>query len=103
MDINFFAYRHDNHLRDVFTFKGKVLHEVNLSAEKWLMVKLLKPITYLDMNVEYALIQRADKGIILRNKDNQLVHFKLAPQPELIKEGMNDISNFPYEIWALCR
>lgn len=103
MDVNFFAYRHDNPLRDVFPFKGKVMHEVNLSGEKWLLVHLSKTISHLDLKADYAMIKRADKGVVTRNKDNQLVHFKLVPGPDMLKEGLNDISNFPHDFWALCR
>ena len=103
MDVNFFAYRHDNPLRHVFPIKGKVKNEVNLSDEKWLLVQLSKTIKYQDKDINFAMIKRADKGIISPKKTNQLVHFKMVPEPELITSGLNDISKFPLEIWALCR
>ena len=102
--FSFSTYRHDNSLRDVFPLKGVVVKCVNLSRElDWLLIKLDTAFEYHGKTMEYVLIRRNDKEAIVPGKINQLVFFKMVPDISIIKEGENDKTNFPDEVWALCR
>ena len=102
--FSFSTYRHDNSLRDVFPLKGVVVKCVNLSREPdWLLVKLEEAFEYLGKTIEHVLIRRNDKEAIVPGKINQLVFFKMVPDISIIQEGENDKTDFPDEVWALCR
>ncbi len=103
-ELSFLQYRHDNSLGNIFPIKGKVLKSVTLSGENdWLLVKLNEEFEYNTENIEHVLIKRNDKQPIVLNKVNQLVYFKLVPNVKLVHETENDKTDFPIEVWALCK
>ena len=103
-ELAFLQYRHDNSLGDIFPIKGKVLKTVTLSGENdWLLIKLNQSFQYNGTSIEHVLVKRSDKQAILPNRANQLVHFKLVPDVKMICEKENDKTNFPNEVWALCK
>ena len=103
-ELSFLQYRHDNSLGNIFPTKGKVTKRVTLSGENdWHLVKLNKGFEYNTMYIEYVLIKRNDKQPIIPNKANQLVFFKLVPNVKLVRDKENDKTDFPIEVWALCK
>ena len=103
-ELSFLQYRHDNSLGNIFPIKGKVLKSVTLSGESdWLLVKLNETFEYNTMHIEHVLVKRNDKQPIVPNKINQLVFFKLVPNVKLVKDAENDKTDFPIEVWALCK
>jgi hypothetical protein len=103
-ELSFFKYRCDNSLGLIFPIKGKVLKTVTLSGEEdWLLVKLNQVFDYQGMSIEYVLIRRNDKKTLVPGKENQLVFFKLVPDPDKICDKENDKADFPFEVWALCK
>jgi hypothetical protein len=104
LELSFSSYRHDNSLGVIFPVKGKVVRTVTLSGEDdWLLIQLNNAFQHEAMNIEYVLVKRNDKKSIIPGKSNQLVFFKLVPDVNMICEGHNDKTDFPHEVWALCK
>ena len=103
-EVSFTAFRHDNPLISVFPLKGRMLRYVSLSGEKdWMLVQLNQSFLLEKTSINYVLVKRGDKRPLILNKDNQLVIFKPVHDVTLVREDMNDTTDFPMEFWALCK
>jgi hypothetical protein len=103
-ELSFFQYRHDNTLGNIFPIKGRVIKSTTLSGEAdWLLIRLNHGFEYENALIEHVLVRRNDKQPIVPNKANQLVYFKLVPDVSRLCDRENDKSDFPNEVWALCK
>ena len=103
-EMSFAPYRHDNPLKAVFPLNGRGIKYVTLSTESdWLLVQLSHSFKLEHVSIGYALVKRNDKQPIVLKRDNQLVKFKPVPDVNLLHDGINDTTDFPLEIWALCK
>ncbi len=103
MDLNFYAYRHDNPMLKAFPFGGKAMHTVNHAGEDWLLVQLTTALNYKATHYNYVLIKRADKGTVAKGLSNQLVQLILIQNPANLQTEINLKEEIAEEHWALCR
>lgn len=96
--IVFRKYRKDNRLGNIFPFEGIVKQRVNLSNEKdWLLIELLEPINYRDLEINHAFIKSNDKTPLKKGGKGQMAYFKIVENIEKINfESTLDKDDFKY-------
>jgi len=101
--VSFYPYRHDNGLMEFFPLTGTILRYVTLSEQKeWLLVQLNKSITFHNIPIDRVLIKRPIPKPFTLHKDNQLVHFKLVVDNNMLQTH-HEVDDYALEFWALCK
>lgn len=103
-ELVFTAFRQDNHLGDIFPLQGKVVKRVHLSGEKdWLLVNFPTPFEFEGNSYAHALVKSKDGNPIKPGATGQIVFFRLVQDVSRVGDTGNDIQEFPFIDWALCR
>lgn len=100
----FNAFRQDNRFGDIFPLQGTVVKRVHLSGEKdWLLVSFPAPFEIDGISYTHALVKSKDGDLIKPGVKGQIAYFRLVENVSRVKEVGNDIQQFPFIDWVLCR
>lgn len=103
IELTFSKLKAESHFGDDLPVKGVVIDILKIGGEKeWLLVQLSNFIHNGDTEINTVLVKRKDGEVIEKNREGQIVYFRLVENINEIYTAER-ISQFPLIEWVLCK